>query len=258
MKVRLFNQIATDNPTLFESKEFRDYIFATHPDCFWGDDIAIDFEMLNLAPIFTGTDIECTCPDVFRYIDAVRRINGGQLVEKPVIYDSGLSKLYDRVTAPKIAEMNKMKETKAENIHLQDEIGDIAPTDLLQYIIDKHMGKTILIDKWEVWCGPCRQGHKDMAPMKQEEKYKGVVFIYLASPSSDLNQWMEMTKDIPGEHYYLNDLQNKAVGNQLESQGAVPAYAIFNAKGEMTFSQLGWGGVETIQPELDKAMLTTE
>ena len=94
--------------------------------------------------------------------------------------------------------------------------------------------------------------------MKQEEKYKDVVFIYLASPSSDLNQWMEITKDIPGEHYYLNDLQNKAVGNQLESQGAVPAYTIFNAKGEMTFSQIGWLGVETIRTALDKAMLTTE
>lgn len=254
MKVSLFDQIATDNPTLFESKAFRDYILAARPDCFWGDDIEIDFEMLSLAPIFAGTDIKGTWPDLCRYLDAVRRINGGQLVEKPVIYDPGLSKLYDRVTAPKIAEMNKMKETKAENIHLQDEIGDIAPTDILQYIVDKHKGKTILIDMWEVWCGPCRQGHKEMAPMKAEEKYKDVVFIYLASPSSDLNRWMEMTKDIPGEHYYLNYLQNRIVGGQLNTDGGVPAYAIFNAKGETTFKQIGWGGVDNIRTALDEAM----
>lgn len=254
MKVRIFDHIARSNPALLASNEFRDYIFASRPDCFWGDDIEVDVEMFNLVPLFSGTDIEGFWPDICRYFDAVRKINAGQLVEKPVIYDPDLSKLYDRVTAPKIAEMNKLKETKAANVHLQDEIGNISPTDLLQYIIDKHKGKTILIDKWEVWCVPCRQGHKEMAPMKEEEKYKDVVFIYLASPSSDLRQWMELTKEIPGEHYYLNSQQSTSIGKQLKSEGGVPAYAIFNTEGEMTFTQLGWGGVETIRTALDEVM----
>ena len=254
MEARLFENIANNNMDLFMSKGFMDYILTSRPKCFFGDEYFFDPEVYRLCPLISGTDVEGFIPDICRYFNAIKKINNGQLVEKPLIYDTNLSKLYDRVAADRIAEIKKVTDSKDTNIHLQDEIGNIAPTDLLQYIIDKHKGKTILIDMWEVSCGPCRLGHKEMAPMKDEEKYKDVVFVYLTWPLSDFNQWMEMTKDIPGEHYFLSDLQFKCVTGQSGINISVPEYMIINAKGEKTFEQIGWHGVETIRTALDEAM----
>ena len=129
---------------------------------------------------------------------------------------------------------------------------DVTPEDILQTILDKYKGKAVLIDIWATWCGPCRAGHKAMAPMKEQMKSQNVQFVYITSPSSPLSTWQEMIKDIDGDHYYLTNEQYGYILQKYESEG-IPTYAIYNAKGEQTYKSIGFPGPDTIKNEIEKA-----
>jgi len=129
---------------------------------------------------------------------------------------------------------------------------DVAPEDILQTILDKYKGKAILIDIWATWCGPCRAGHKAMAPMKEQMKGQNIQFVYITSPSSPLKAWQEMIKDIDGDHYYLTKEQYDYILNKYESDG-IPTYAIYNISGKQTYKNIGFPGNDVIRKELEKA-----
>ncbi len=129
---------------------------------------------------------------------------------------------------------------------------DVAPEDILQTILDNYKGKAVLIDMWATWCGPCRAGHKAMAPIKNDLKDKNIQFVYITSPSSPPTTWQEMIKDIDGDHYYLTEEQNHYILNYFESEG-IPTYAIYNTKGEQTYKSIGFPGLDTIKNEIEKA-----
>ena len=129
---------------------------------------------------------------------------------------------------------------------------DVAPENILQTILNKYKGKAVLIDMWETWCGPCRAGHKTMAPMKEQMKGQNVQFIYIASPSSPPTTWLEMIKDIDGDHYYLTEEQNHYILQHFESSG-IPTYAIYDTKGHQTYKSIGFPGNDVIRKELETA-----
>ena len=132
---------------------------------------------------------------------------------------------------------------------------DVAPENILQTILEKYKGKVVLIDLWATWCGPCRAGHKAMAPMKdalKREQSQNIQFVYITSPSSPQTTWQEMIKDIDGDHYYLTEEQNHYILDKYESVG-IPTYAIYNTKGEQTYKSIGFPGIDTIKNEIENA-----
>ncbi len=129
---------------------------------------------------------------------------------------------------------------------------DVAPENILQTILDRYKGKVVLVDIWATWCGPCRQGHEYMKPLKQELKGQNIQFIYITSPTSPLKTWQEMLKDIDGDHYYLTKEQYNYILNKYESEG-IPTYAIYDTKGNLTFKNIGFPGNDVIRKELEAA-----
>ena len=129
---------------------------------------------------------------------------------------------------------------------------DVAPENILQTILNKYKGKAVLIDMWETWCGPCRAGHKAMAPMKEQMKGQNVQFVYIASPSSPPTTWQRMITDIDGDHYYLTEEQNHYILQHFESSG-IPTYAIYDTKGHQTYKSIGFPGNDVIRKELETA-----
>ena len=109
---------------------------------------------------------------------------------------------------------------------------------VMKKILEKHSGKAVFLDIWATWCGPCRMGHEQMKPMKEELKGHDVVFVYITPPSSPVGTWNEMITEIDGEHYYLSNEQTQAIMSTLQSTG-FPTYAIYDRAGNLTFKDTG-------------------
>ncbi|MBR5037377.1 MAG: TlpA family protein disulfide reductase [Prevotella sp.] len=186
----------------------------------------------------------------FPYKDQLKEVEKTIAARAPKGFEEKLAEIHSNVFA-------KDEQQIAEDLAVNEGIffkkyDDVAPEEILQTILAKYKGKTVLIDMWATWCGPCRAGHKAMAPIKNELKDKNIQFVYITSPSSPPATWQEMIKDIDGDHYYLTEEQNHYILNKYESEG-IPTYAIYNTKGEQTYKSIGFPGLDTIKNEIEKA-----
>ena len=166
------------------------------------------------------------------------------------ITDSSIKQLIDNTHA----ERKKMEEelSKNGNVYFK-KLDNVAPENIEQHILDKYKGKAVFIDIWATWCGPCRAGHRQMVPLKEEMKGKDVVFIYITSPSSPASKWSEMIKDIDGEHYYLTKDQYGYLLDKYESRG-IPTYLLFDKAGKLSFKSVGSRSNEEFKKEIEKAL----
>ena len=186
----------------------------------------------------------------FPYKDQLKEVEKTIAARAPNGFEEKLAEIHSNVFA-------KDEQQIAEDLAVNEGIffkkyDDVAPEEILQTILAKYKGKAVLIDMWATWCGPCRAGHKAMAPIKNELKDKSIQFVYITSPSSPPATWQEMIKDIDGDHYYLTEEQNNYILNKYESEG-IPTYAIYNTKGEQTYKSIGFPGLDTIKNEIEKA-----
>lgn len=252
---RFFYWVAEYADSLFRTKEFFDYILKTRPAYIFDESyLEASREYLALGQHFADTDIRGKGPDYCRFLYGVSQLRNGTNIRKPFIEDADLSNLYDRLTGGINAEIEKnRKKIFTPNIHYLD-LADVAPENIEQAILDRYKGKTVVFDLWETWCGWCLKGHREMAPLKETLKDKNIVFVYLATNSSPFDLWLSYANDIPGEHYFLTEDQNEYMSEHIFNTGGVPKYAIFDTQGKMLYKQVGWGGLEMIQTEIEKAM----
>jgi len=189
--------------------------------------------------------------DLARYCYYLPQALDAKPVKKPLIEDKGLSDLYDKYVAEAQKTTTTNKEGLAVNAHYLD-MTDIAPDSILQTILNRYKGKTILIDIWATWCVPCMQGHEKMKPLKEEFRDKDIVYIYLTSTTSKYDKWKEYITDIAGEHYFLTKEQLGGIFRQLGRNG-YPTYAVFSSNGERVATLSGFQDVEIVREALQKA-----
>lgn len=252
-ELRSFYVIANYCDSLFSTQEFRDYIFRTRPKCFYDNSVRIDFDLRKMAKLFAGTEEKGFGPDLLRFIHSMSELNSGIFNPKPLLDDPNLSRFYDQRRQELAATINKKKNELATNIHYM-ELSDVTPENTLQFLLDRYKGMTVFIDLWATWCAPCRQGHQEMKPVKEELRDKNIVYLYITSSTSPYEEWKEMIKTIPGEHYYLSPEQFEALGRLYQSGGGIPVYAIYNSKGELVHNSIGFAIVDPLKTGLMKAL----
>ena len=186
----------------------------------------------------------------FPYMEQLKEVEKDIAARAPKGFEEKLAEIHSYVYAK---DEQQIAEELASNGNIFfKKYDDVAPENILQTILDNYKGKAVLIDMWATWCGPCRAGHKTMAPLKEELKGRNIKFVYIASPSSPPTTWQEMIKDIDGDHYYLTEEQNHYILSHYESSG-IPTYAIYDTKGHQTYKSIGFPGNDVIRKELEKA-----
>lgn len=143
----------------------------------------------------------------------------------------------------------KLKEDESLGIM---EIPECAPTEILDSIVGRHRGKTVLVDFWNTWCGPCMMGMEKMEKYKDELISKGVEFVYIADESSPDKAWRNVIKDHKGNHYLIvSKIMNEMKVPGFE--GAIPFYMIFKPDGTLHYTQSGWSGPEVLLEKIEEA-----
>ena len=186
----------------------------------------------------------------FPHMEQLKEVEKTIAARAPKGFEEELAEIHSYVYAKN--EQQIAKELAGNECVFFKKYDDVAPKNILQTILDNYKGKAVLIDMWETWCGPCRAGHKAMAPMKEQMKGQNVQFVYIASPSSPPTTWQKMITDIDGDHYYLTEEQNHYILQHFESSG-IPTYAIYDTKGHQTYNSIGFPGNDVIRKELEKA-----
>jgi thiol-disulfide isomerase/thioredoxin len=100
-----------------------------------------------------------------------------------------------------------------------------------QSILEKHKGKTIVIDVWASWCGDCLRGMPKVKELQSE--YEDVVYVFLSLDRAQ-EAWKKGIKkyNVVGNHYFMQSGRKGDFGDFLDLDW-IPRYLVINEASEI-------------------------
>lgn len=109
----------------------------------------------------------------------------------------------------------------------------------MRQLIEPYRGKYLLVDFWDISCGPCRAGIE--ANRERRERHRGnpgFAFLFLASekgsPLERYNDYVE--KNLKGENVRRLSEDRMILLRELFEFNGIPRYILFNPEGEVVDS----------------------
>lgn len=93
-------------------------------------------------------------------------------------------------------------------------------------LINESEGKTLYVDFWALWCGPCLAEIPSLIELHEKIKNENIQIASICC-GSDRNAWLGFLNDnsIPGKHYHIDKQQEALLRATLNFQG-YPTYMI--------------------------------
>lgn len=125
------------------------------------------------------------------------------------------------------------KQSDLDKIQLQTLDG--LPIDMSDF-----KGKTVFINFWATWCKPCIMEMPTIAKAQEQLKDKNVVFLFPSNESVELISDFKKKRNF--DFNYVHVLNMEALNIQ-----ALPTTMLFNDRGEMIFSEMGFRDWSTLE-----------
>lgn len=151
-----------------------------------------------------------------------------------------------KILLKKNEEIIKLDEEKQRTITIINTTPAVPKEALMNSIISKYKGKSVLVDFWATWCKPCMDAMKETKALKNEMQGKNIAFVYITDVSSPRELWEEKIKMIGGEQYYLTKDECDYVMNSLGFTG-IPTYLFYDTKGVLKNKVTAYPGAEKMQ-----------
>lgn len=106
----------------------------------------------------------------------------------------------------------------------------------MRNIIEPYRGKYLLIDFWDIYCGPCRAGIEDNQARRERHRGNpGFAILFIASekgsPIDKYNAYVE--KHLRGEKLLRLPEEEMILLRELFEFNGIPRYILFNPEGEV-------------------------
>jgi thiol-disulfide isomerase/thioredoxin len=181
--------------------------------------------------------------DIIKSEYSINEINNSYKPYSQTELDSVLKNISNKFVASYIQYKNtelknKIDANKSKNGFIVNETPKYEGNKVFEAIIEKYKGKVIYVDFWATWCAPCREGIKNIAPLKEELAEKDIVFLYITGDLSPEGAWKSAIPDIKGEHYRVTDEEWNFLSQEFKIQG-IPHYALVDKSGNIINPQLG-------------------
>jgi thiol-disulfide isomerase/thioredoxin len=139
--------------------------------------------------------------------------------------------------------MEKPKGTEATDSRWEKPKNPLPPftlTDLQgkTWTLARLEGKTLLINLWATWCGPCMSEHPEFQKLYDELKDRPDVSIFSFNVDDDLGK---IAPYIAEHKYTFPVIPAKDVVDAVVPQLAIPRNWLVDAKGKLQWEQIGYG-----------------
>lgn len=178
--------------------------------------------------------------DLLSAVSYFQQINDNELLTETQIaninagYESDLGKII-------LARNSEVAERLAQSANLYDYSDN--KFDIDEFLAENYVGRPVIIDFWNTWCGPCMAAHKEVSKIKETGEYDGVVFLYLSNTSSGEKEWKKRAPLIGGEQVRLSDEDWGELCGRYGIEG-IPYYIVMDKSHKTIDRRVGFPGPE--------------